>query len=77
MAMVTRLLAFVLSPLLVPLHARAQQPLPIIDMHLHAYPADANGPPPLGLCIPLCNGLAPTLATGLAADPPPVGRRRT
>ncbi len=26
---------------------------PIIDMHLHASPADANGPPPLGLCSPL------------------------
>jgi hypothetical protein len=59
MAMVTRLLAFVLSPLLVPLHARAQQPLPIIDMHMHAYPADANGPPPLGLCIPLYAHLRP------------------
>ena len=25
---------------------------PIIDMHLHALPADANGPPPLGICAP-------------------------
>lgn len=25
---------------------------PIIDMHLHAFPADASGPPPLGLCAP-------------------------
>jgi uncharacterized protein len=32
--------------------ASAQQQLPIIDMHLHALPADANGPPPLGLCAP-------------------------
>jgi predicted TIM-barrel fold metal-dependent hydrolase len=57
--MVTRLLAFVLSLLLVPLHVRAQQAPPIIDMHLHAYPADANGPPPLGLCIPLYAHLPP------------------
>jgi uncharacterized protein len=33
--------------------AAAQQRLPIIDMHLHALPADANGPPPLGLCVPI------------------------
>lgn len=25
-------------------------PLPVIDMHLHALPADAQGPPPLALC---------------------------
>jgi hypothetical protein len=31
---------------------RAVEPL-IIDMRLHAYPADVNGPPPLGLCLPL------------------------
>ncbi|MGQ0642536.1 MAG: amidohydrolase family protein [Gemmatimonadaceae bacterium] len=27
-------------------------PAPIIDMHLHAVPADANGPPPMGVCAP-------------------------
>jgi uncharacterized protein len=32
--------------------ASAQKRPPIIDMHLHALPADANGPPPLGLCAP-------------------------
>jgi predicted TIM-barrel fold metal-dependent hydrolase len=31
----------------------AQDRLPIIDMHLHAYPADAQGPPPLGMCTPI------------------------
>jgi uncharacterized protein len=31
----------------------AQERLPIIDMHLHAYAADGNGPPPLGLCLPV------------------------
>ncbi|HXF47877.1 MAG TPA: amidohydrolase family protein [Verrucomicrobiae bacterium] len=30
----------------------AQGRLPVIDMHLHALSADANGPPPLGLCVP-------------------------
>jgi hypothetical protein len=30
--------------------AQQQQPAPIIDMHLHALKADANGPPPLALC---------------------------
>ena len=59
MPIATQLFAFVLALFLVALHARAQQPLPIIDMHLHAYPADANGPPPLGLCIPLSSYLPP------------------
>ena len=31
----------------------AQERLPIIDMHLHAMPADAQGPPPLAMCTPL------------------------
>lgn len=31
----------------------AQQPLPILDVHVHALPADAQGPPPLGLCVPI------------------------
>lgn len=26
---------------------------PVIDMHLHASAAVANGPPPLALCVPL------------------------
>jgi predicted TIM-barrel fold metal-dependent hydrolase len=30
--------------------AAQQRPLPVIDMHLHAAAADAQGPPPLGLC---------------------------
>ncbi|MDX1439489.1 MAG: amidohydrolase family protein, partial [Rubricoccaceae bacterium] len=38
--------------LLVP-PAIAQNRLPIIDMHLHALPADAQGPPPLGMCTPI------------------------
>ena len=27
-------------------------PPPIIDMHMHALPANAQGPPPLGMCTP-------------------------
>ena len=30
-----------------------QRALPIIDVHLHASTADENGPPPLGLCLPV------------------------
>lgn len=30
----------------------AAQALPIIDMHMHAYPADAQGPPPVIVCAP-------------------------
>ena len=35
-----------------PLHAQAPPAvaLPIIDMHLHALEADAQGPPPMGVC---------------------------
>ncbi len=28
-------------------------PPPIIDMHLHAFPADGNGPVPNGICVPM------------------------
>ena len=30
----------------------AQERLPILDMHLHALPADHQGPPPLAMCTP-------------------------
>jgi hypothetical protein len=30
----------------------AQQYEPIIDMHMHALAADAQGPPPLAMCTP-------------------------
>lgn len=39
--------------------AQAQQQPPVIDMHLHALAADDNGPPPLGLCVPLLAHLPP------------------
>lgn len=31
----------------------AQQRLPIIDVHMHALPADHQGPPPVAMCTPL------------------------
>lgn len=55
--------------------ASAQERQPIIDMHMHALPADANGPPPLGLCLPLTTHASP-LDPGrdsfslTSADPP-------
>ena len=57
--MVLRLLSFVVMLLIVPPQVWAQQRLPIIDMHLHAYAADENGPPPLGLCVPVLSHLSP------------------
>ncbi|MFT3902174.1 MAG: amidohydrolase family protein [Niabella sp.] len=32
--------------------AQTAKPLPIIDMHMHALPADFDGPPPVGMCSP-------------------------
>jgi uncharacterized protein len=54
--------------------AAAQHP-PIIDMHLHAHAADANGPPPIALCLPLLEHLPPLQPgaegiAGIMADPP-------
>jgi uncharacterized protein len=48
--MKTNTLRIAISILLVPLYASAQERLPIIDMHLHALPADWAGPPPLATC---------------------------
>ena len=36
-----------------PLPGAAQDREPIIDMHLHAIHADAQGPPPLAMCTPI------------------------
>lgn len=57
--MVMSILSCVVVLLIVPLQAWAQQRLPIIDMHLHADTADENGPPPLGLCVPLLSYVPP------------------
>lgn len=32
--------------------ALASEPIPMFDMHLHAFKADENGPPPNPLCLP-------------------------
>lgn len=47
-AVTTLFLAMVLTT-----GAQAQERPPIIDMHLHALPADAQGPPPLAMCTPM------------------------
>jgi len=43
----------VLMLLAVSLQGPEQRPLPIIDMHLHALTADAQGPPPVAMCTPI------------------------
>ena len=45
-----RAAAAALVCLVIPL--AAQQRAPIIDVHMHALAADAQGPPPLGMCAP-------------------------
>jgi predicted TIM-barrel fold metal-dependent hydrolase len=45
------LVAVVMSAALLPA-AAAQLPEPIIDVHMHALSADAQGPPPLAMCAP-------------------------
>lgn len=42
----------VLAGLAVLASPAAAQTDPIIDMHMHAYPADAQGPPPVVVCAP-------------------------
>lgn len=39
--------------LFLPLIADGDDRLPVIDMHMHALPADYQGPPPLGMCTPM------------------------
>ena len=41
-----------LTGCLAPLSLAQDPPPPIIDMHLHAARAGANGPPPTGICLP-------------------------
>jgi len=47
-----QLLVFLLFVLFT-LSAYGQQKLPIIDMQLHAHPADGQGPPPVAICTPI------------------------
>jgi uncharacterized protein len=49
MRMLTCILLFSIMPLL----GYSQEKLPIIDMHLHAHPADGQGPPPVAICTPI------------------------
>ena len=39
--------------LTISLPALSQDRLPVIDMHMHAMAADAQGPPPMGMCTPI------------------------
>lgn len=50
---------------------------PVIDMHLHAFPADGNGPPPLAVCAGVAANLEydpaepwPVFFTKLSKNPP-------
>lgn len=44
--------------------AGAQEPLPIIDVHVHALPVNGQGPPPVAICAPMA--YLPTATTGSA-----------
>lgn len=48
-----KILACTLLFSILPMLGFAQEILPIIDMHLHALPADAQGPPPVAMCVPI------------------------
>lgn len=48
-----RCVTILMWTLLGPLPLVAQDRLPVIDMHLHALAADAQGPPPLAMCTPM------------------------
>lgn len=43
----------ILLVLLTPLSVEAQERAPVLDVHLHALPADHQGPPPLAMCTPI------------------------
>jgi hypothetical protein len=47
-----RVLAAAAACAILALPLAAQQREPIIDVHMHALAADAQGPPPLGMCTP-------------------------
>jgi hypothetical protein len=49
MKIIVFLLAFVVF---INATAQKKKPLPVIDMHLHALPANWGGPPPVGMCAP-------------------------
>jgi uncharacterized protein len=45
------ILAVAVSPVLG--QSAGERPAPVIDVHLHALAADAQGPPPVGMCTPI------------------------
>jgi hypothetical protein len=57
--------------------AGQQRPAPVIDVHLHALSASAQGPPPLAMCAPLAGASGfdaskawPGVFMGMMKDPP-------
>lgn len=48
-----RVFPVVLTLALVPGSALAQDRPPVLDVHVHALPADHQGPPPVGMCTPI------------------------
>lgn len=48
-----KILIATLTLLLVAAPGTAQDRLPVLDVHLHALAADAQGPPPLAMCTPI------------------------
>lgn len=72
-------LSLALALLAMPLRASAQQPPPIIDMHLHALPANELGAVPVALCLPMLTWMMPEYDperswmesfVAIATDPP-------
>lgn len=45
--------AIIILVIMLAITAHADSELPVIDMHLHALAADAQGPPPLAMCTPM------------------------
>ena len=48
-----RIITQVLFIVLLVAGVSAQDRLPVIDMHVHALAADAQGPPPVAICTPI------------------------
>jgi len=48
----SRLALFVALAVALGAPTRAEEPPPIVDVHLHALPADSQGPPPQAICAP-------------------------
>jgi hypothetical protein len=57
--MIVGLLLVLVLVLALPHAGLAEEPLPIIDMHLHSNSAGDNGPPPVAMCVPMIPSLPP------------------